>query len=337
MMNSEIHKRYKEQNGMATLEAAIILPLVLTLLFFLISSVRLLREDSLLRYAIDQACEEMALLIPAAEIIASPLRSEAVDVAAMVEEILPLPEANELIIEMATDLGSSLMLSTLINSRIDFWLNEARVALGLDHISHNRQIFLNWNGSNKVINLVVKYNQNTLLGPIKKSARGIIPLWTQEFDQNSTEEIGDEQGEEDDGIWSLSNFVRGQKFRQLYGANLPFNFPVIAIWDGSTATSIKSMDLTAPSYYSAEQATMQLERHLIQLANFHGCCHKSGGKEYIVPEKIVKKRLLLIIPHNHPQWLDQYQMGVWQELAASYSVNLEIRKYKISLRYQLSD
>ena len=57
---------------MATLEAAIILPLVLTLLFFLISSVRLLREDSLLRYAIDQACEEMALLIPAAEIIASP-------------------------------------------------------------------------------------------------------------------------------------------------------------------------------------------------------------------------------------------------------------------------
>ena len=83
---------------------------------------------------------------------------------------MPLPEANELIIEMATDLGFFNAFH-LINSRIDFWLNEARVALGLDHISHNRQIFLNWNGSNKVINLVVKYNQNTLLGPIKKSAR----------------------------------------------------------------------------------------------------------------------------------------------------------------------
>ena len=67
----------KRQSGMATLEAAVILPLTLTLVFFMLSAIRLVREDSLIRYAIDQTCEEAALLLPAAEALL--IRSSGID------------------------------------------------------------------------------------------------------------------------------------------------------------------------------------------------------------------------------------------------------------------
>ena len=94
---------------MATLEAAIILPVILTLVFFLLSAIRLVREDNLLRYALDQTCEEMALLLPAAETIAAPLLAKSNDIPQILAEVLPIPGAADIVYDMAVDLGSSLM------------------------------------------------------------------------------------------------------------------------------------------------------------------------------------------------------------------------------------
>ncbi len=324
-------------SGMATLEAAIILPLILTLVFFLLSAIRLVREDNLLRYALDQTCEEMALLLPAAETIASPLLAKSNDIPQILAEVLPIPGAADIVYDMAVDLGSSLMFGSLINSRIDFWLSEARTGLGLDLIGHQRKLMLDWNGEDNVLNLLVKYRQNTVLGSINKTAQGIIPLWTSGLSESSAgerQEDTDDDNSDQDDIWSLSNFTRGRIFRDKYGANLPFNFPVIAVWDGATATAIKSMDLTAPGYSSSSYTTAQLERHLVALANFQGAKITNKGREYLVPAQINRKQLILVIPNNHPQWFDQSQQDEWLRLAADYSIQLIIRKDGSSMRYQ---
>ncbi|MGI6090081.1 MAG: hypothetical protein ACOYEL_01635 [Saccharofermentanales bacterium] len=336
-MISKSEFRENRNSGMATLEAAIVLPIILTLIFFLLSAIRLVREDSLLRYALDQTCEEIALLLPAAEVIASPVLAKTNDIPQILVEVLPIPGAANIIRDMVVDLGSSLMFGNLINSRIDYWLSEARTGLGLDLIGHRRKLILDWNSEDNILNLLVKYRQNTVLGPISKTAHGIIPLWTSGLAKNQIgeglEETDDGNSDQDD-IWSLSNFTRGQIFRDKYGANLPFNFPVIAAWDGMTATAIKSMDLTAPSYNSSTYTTAQLERHFITLANFQGAKLTSKGREYLVPAQISRKQLILVIPNNHPQWLDQSQKDEWHRLAASYSIELQIRKYGSSMRYQ---
>ena len=141
-MISKSEFRENRNSGMATLEAAIVLPIILTLIFFLLSAIRLVREDSLLRYALDQTCEEIALLLPAAEVIASPVLAKTNDIPQILVEILPIPGAANIIRDMVVDLGSSLMFGNLINSRIDYWLSEARTGLGLDLIGHRRKLIL---------------------------------------------------------------------------------------------------------------------------------------------------------------------------------------------------
>lgn len=321
------------QSGMATLEAAVILPLTLTLIFFLFSAIRLVREDSLIRYAIDQTCEEMALLLPAAEALASPLASAAPGIQDFLAEILPAQGMQEVITTMAADLGSSLVFSNLIHSRMDYWLDEARSGLSLDRISHKRQVFLNWNSGDSVIGLTVNYRQSTLIGSIQKSAHGVIPIWSS---GSLTGSSSDSQNENNAGdIWSQGNFQRGQEFRLMFGGNLPFNFPVIASWDGSTATSIKSMDLTAPSYSFAEGADRQLQLHLSDLANFRGASLTLEGADYsVAADQIAGKRLILVIPENYPGWLDQSQRSDWLAQADGLGIQLEIREYGTSLRYQ---
>lgn len=327
-----------EQKGMISLEAAIILPLVLILLFFLLSAVRLLREDSLIRYAIDKSCEEMALFLPAAEALASPLAGVASEFDEIITRLLPLPEAKEIIMAMAADIGSSLLLANLTNNRLDFWLDEGRAGLGLDHIQHERQIFFNWQAKDNLIGLHVSYRQNTLLGPIQKSAYGIIPLWLSNGLDLESKEEEQKEAEDEGDIWSLSNFERGQRFRELFGGNLPFSFPVIARWDGRTATSIKSMDLTAPSYSTAYMASRQLERHLLELANFQGAAYKNKGQEYFVlAEDIRTKELILIIPKNYPNWLSLEQRRIWQDLASQLNIRLTIKETGISRRFLESD
>ncbi|NLB09908.1 MAG: hypothetical protein GX834_02410, partial [Clostridiaceae bacterium] len=109
----------------------------------------------------------------------------------------------------------------------------------------------------------------------------------------------------------------------------------IASWDGSTATVIKSMDLTAPSYAAAQGADKQLQSYLLELANFQGASLISKGVEYsVTADQIKQKRLILVIPGNYPGWLDQSQRNYWQAAGAGYGIQLEIREYGNSMRYQ---
>ena len=52
----------------------------------------------------------------------------------------------------------------------------------------------------------------------------------------------------EDDIWSLDNFTRGRRIREIFHANLPSNFPGIAAYSNGVATLIHSLDVTAASY-----------------------------------------------------------------------------------------
>lgn len=68
--------------------------------------------------------------------------------------------------------------------------------------------------------------------------------------------------------WRLGWAARGIYFSERLGANLPPNFPVIDKWLDGIITSIKSIDLRAATYQSAERLTCRLNDYINKLIFF---------------------------------------------------------------------
>lgn len=96
-------------------------------------------------------------------------------------------------------------------------------------------------------------------------------------------------------IWNLSNFERGRKIRQVFGSNLPSNYPVIAKFENGKATMIKSLDHTASTYQDTSVFVRTIKSMVDELANFNG---RSYGGVVINGSDIKMKELLLVMPTN---------------------------------------
>jgi len=70
--------------------------------------------------------------------------------------------------------------------------------------------------------------------------------------------------------WSLGPSPRGFAIEEALGGNLPRSFPTIDSFANGTATSIKSIDLTASSYQSAGRLTSRLNGYVDGVAGFDG-------------------------------------------------------------------
>jgi hypothetical protein len=137
-------------------------------------------------------------------------------------------------------------------------------------------------------------------------------------------------GEEEMDIWLLSNFERGRRLRDIFGANLPLSFPVIARFDGGTAVMIKSMDLTAETYQDKVSVMDTIEGYIKALETYRGQ-EKPWGQSGIVirNEDIRRKELTLIIPKNP---IDPGIRAAIEEctgIAASRGINLRVEEYGI--------
>lgn len=105
-------------------------------------------------------------------------------------------------------------------------------------------------------------------------------------------------GNEDD-IWSLGNFERGNRIRTIFGANMPNSFPVIAKFDSGNATMIKSMDLTANTYKDSDKIIQKISEYIANLESFNGQEEPWGRKGIVIKEYEIKSKcLLLVIPKN---------------------------------------
>ena len=77
--------------------------------------------------------------------------------------------------------------------------------------------------------------------------------------------------------WAAPWWERGRLIHGLLGENLRANFPVIDRFANGLATSIKSLDLTSPTYQNISNLTSRVQGYLVELARFQGAYWIQSG------------------------------------------------------------
>lgn len=95
------------------------------------------------------------------------------------------------------------------------------------------------------------------------------------------------------GVWSMTPFARGVAIERTLGQNLPSNFPRIDRFHNGVATSIKSMDVTAPTYQNAATIRSTGRGYVDAVANFRGA---TSGDTVITNNQITSRALDLAVP-----------------------------------------
>ena len=142
-------------------------------------------------------------------------------------------------------------------------------------------------------------------------------------------------------VWDMGNLQRGKILRAIFGANMPYDYPVIAIYDVNKgeATVIKSLDVTAPYYNSGKGLEKELTDMIEKFRKFDTTDGYAMRDGYQIIKKgdIKKKKLMLVMPTNEPT---EFQMGVINSSmvkAASYNISMEIVTYQRSNKYQKAE
>ncbi len=201
------------------------------------------------------------------------------------------------------------------------------VKKGFDGLDFSKSGF--FRDKNNDIDIVVEYSMSLplpfkLFPDIRIVQRACARAWTSGVLPADDEEEHKNEGD----IWSLDNFSRGRKLREIFGGDLPFNFPVIASFKDGVATMIKSMDLTASTYQEAETVREKLYGYIDELANFKGQ-EEPWGKDRIVikNDEIKEKQLILVIPGNEIKPEVERELYDCANYARSRGVKMTIEKY----------
>lgn len=128
-----------------------------------------------------------------------------------------------------------------------------------------------------------------------------VPRWKDIQDLNETLEAAkaardmELSGEPPPDIWELGWGARGVEAERRRGASLPPNFPTIDKFEDGVVTSIKSIDLDAPSYQEPWQLEARINYYVNKLAAFD---HENFNGINIMPEDIRWRTLDLIVPQG---------------------------------------
>lgn len=347
----------QSRKGSLSLEAALVLPVILLLLISFLGMQSAITAEIKLKGALDRTAAELALLSPLAQAI-GPILAESdastvdstqgesaggtiliADLEQAVGEIIPGFSLEDLARDFLLDASSTAVLGQVLQQRIEYWLQETGTGQSTDSGSAasqwekqlaDRRIYLDWRVTQKQLWLCLSYRLSTPLGWTDRQIRSIVPLWFGDLDA-----IIASDGELADGsVWLLDNFTRGQIIRREMGGDLPYDFPVIARFAGGEAIMIKSLDLTAPGYQQLDTLLDQAGSYLDALAGFKGATYERPDKVVIVePDEIASRRLILVVPANASQsWLGD----AWSELnrqALAMGVVLQIVTHGDSTRY----
>lgn len=221
-----------------------------------------------------------------------------------------------------------LNLKKYLKSEDDTDINTKLLGLNIENgfngLDFSESSFLE--NQNNDIDIIVKYKMSLPL-PVKLFPKILIVqrasarIWVGEGEAAQA-------NEDEEDIWSLSNFERGTKLRNIFGANLPGNFPVIAGFKGGTANMIKSMDLTADSYQTQSAVKKKVYEYIDELANYQGQEKPWGSNKIVIKrEEITQRKLTLIIPGNTLSSEINSELSKCIEYANSRGVNLSIEKY----------
>lgn len=238
--------------------------------------------------------------------------------------------------EFAKGVVMSQVSGPLILSRANYWFDQATTARPwLRPLISKPFVYVTKISGKNFMRVSSGHRVPTFLGAVDRTYETVIPLWSESIDTGGGRADDDKDGEDDDdNIWSKGNFVRGDYFRETEGGSLPTGYPVIASFNGGKATSIKSIDLTAPNYKRLDELGLKLEGHVKELARFQGT-EKPWGRQkiHITSDQITSRELIVVIPENSPP-AQLRQLEAWVERARKQNVSLVIKKRGESKRYQ---
>jgi hypothetical protein len=119
------------------------------------------------------------------------------------------------------------------------------------------------------------------------------------------------------GVWQLPPFQRGTTIHQMLGENLPPNFPVIDRFTNGVATSIKTLNLSAPTYQNIASLTSRIQGYINLLAKFQGA-------QWLQVQMITARELVLAIPAGSSTPAQLAVLQGLQQYAANLGVTLTI-------------
>lgn len=350
--------RYEGKSGSIILEIAIVAPVFLLICTFMLTAISCARADILFSQAVDQVTQELAIAVPiaGAGVDIAGVAIKYINDATSGENGSGLPSGTSpedgssskpgeiltsavggigAVLESlgveAGDVFGTLLFGEGIRDRIVETFNSYNSSEKLLHSRIDKvSVYVDYDKQNKVIWLNVYYHWNTLFGPAKREMISAVPVFG---DLELTLPETDGPTKPEDKVWQLSNFERGYSIRSTFGGNLPQSYPVIAKWGSNTATSIKSIDLTAPGYQTAGAVTENVREFIDELAGFVGTDQPWGSSKIDIGKGDITSRVLIVvIPSN-------YSAEVYNELvsctgyAASQGIELRIEKYGNSYRY----
>lgn len=306
-------KTYNKR-GQVAVEAAIAFTIVLILLASVISSIQFYRTDILMRRSVEQTCEKMSLLYP--------LSVPAADTLSTVLNAFPTVGDGDLkgadtigkVVTVATGLDAAtgynieeLILEGMFARTMEDQIREAFIERngGSEFFAPDDiEVFFEISESHHVIEVTTDYTVITIAGVRTRSIYSVIPLYGEPIlmlngeDSSSKPSADDDDAEDNvDSIWSMSNFDRGDAFRELFGANLPKTFPVIDAVNGGEVTAIRSIDLTSPYYQDISHIEKELKEDITSLSLFEPQSAVINGTEYSV-DYVDARYLKVVIPEN---------------------------------------
>ena len=327
----------KNKKGSVTIESAIGFTAVLVFLAAIVSVINVYRTDILMRRAQEQTCEKVAMICPLA-ITASDVVSTAVNAFPDIEiDGLTGDDAISTVAKlvMGSDFASGYMIEDMVieGALGGYMAND--IAEG--YISRNGgsdfmmpddiNVTFEVNGDKSIIEVTTTYSVLTLAGRCERSIYNVIPV----YGKGDLFLLDLEEQKKENDIWSEDNFTRGDYFRDMYGGNLPKTFPVIDAYEDGKATSIMSIDLTAPTYASEDEIIKKVQGNIDDLYGFGGADTKINGAQYTI-DSIDQKNLIVVIPSNADDNAKNavYSMGYY---AASKGICLTVEEYGTSLKY----
>lgn len=271
-------KLFRDDNGALSLEAAIVIPTLLVFIGVLYLYVFSIRVDLVYQEAGYSSVRELELL-------------------------LSISEQKDIKNNYAKDYKEKLrkifenkISAKALNFRQHYWLQK-NINPNISQYFIRDEDYQLSRDENKGLEYEFSYTSPKLLGEKKYTYKLPIPYWGG-LKINSLKFDEDKEDKNEKSIWSEHNFKRGNYFREKYGANLPHSYPVIAKVNGTTITSIMSLDLTAPSYKSFDNLNKQVGYQANKLKKFAGTDNWGKEKISINVANIKNRVLLIIIPEN---------------------------------------
>lgn len=304
-------RRKRNKRGQVTIEAAIAFTITLVFLASVISSIDYYRTDILMRRSVEQTCEKMSLLYPVS-VPATDLMSAAVNAfpdlgigdtkgAAVISKVAS--------VSLGIDDATGHTLKELILQGVFSHTMEEQIRQGcIDRnggsdffVPDDIEVFFAINDKHHIIEVTTEYSVVTLAGRKQRSIYSVIPLYGEPVLMLQDEGHKQSEGEDNkNDIWSLSNFDRGDAFREQYGANLPKTFPVIDSVDGGEVTAIRSIDLTSPYYQDTSNVQKKIRDDINSISRFEPQSAVINGTTYTV-DHVDSRHLTVIIPENSGQ------------------------------------